>query len=93
MAKKVHAKILISDDDDDDITIGSCICLSALRDEANQFQSIRITGASASELIEKSIAGLENLEMIESECSEFYKTYQRDFFPYLRDCEMVPPDN
>lgn len=95
VAQKVHAKVLIADDDD--ITIGSFNWLSALRDEANQYsnheQSIRVTGASAEALIEKSIEGLENLEMIESEYSAFYKAYQRDFFPYLREGVMVPSKN
>ena len=81
VAKKVHAKVLIVDDKD--ITVGSFNWLSALRDKNNQHsnheQSIRVTGAVATDLIAKSIEALDALELEENEYSVFYKTYQRDF--------------
>lgn len=95
VAKKIHAKVLISDDDE--ITVGSFNWLSALRDEANQYsnheQSIRVTGASAAALIEKSIKGLDTLEMIENEYSKFYQKYKELILPYIRKGERVDPDD
>lgn len=95
VAKKVHAKVLISDDDE--ITIGSFNWLSALRDEANQYsnheQSLCVTGDAAKALIEKSITALDALEAMENDYSAFYSSYQQNILSYLRDGEVVPPEN
>lgn len=73
VAKKIHAKVLISDDDD--ITVGSFNWLSALRDEANQYsnheQSLRVAGEAAKVLIEKSKTALDALESEENNIQNF----------------------
>ncbi len=69
---KVHAKVLIKDDDM--IVIGSFNWLSAARnlhsDHSNLEQSIVVRGLQAAGLIATSLAGLETLEEVETPYSE-----------------------
>ncbi|MBA3604144.1 MAG: hypothetical protein H0W50_11025 [Parachlamydiaceae bacterium] len=75
---KIHAKVLIKDDDL--IVIGSFNWLSAVRDSNNNFarleQSIVVRGEEAKSLIEKSLSGLKTVDEIKTAYSDALDIYE-----------------
>lgn len=93
--KKIHAKILLADEDD--VTIGSFNWLSALRDETNQYsnheQSLRVQGQAAKQIIESSLQALNDLHTVHSRYQAFYDQYQILILSYQQEGDDVPPEN
>lgn len=77
---KIHAKILIKDDDL--IAIGSFNWLSAVRDSNSQYsnheQSILVQGSNAENLIETSLRGILSVTEIKTPYSRAYDTTETD---------------